>query len=172
MVEKSLRVNKRYLYTLQTSIETVQTVEKRARRGRPRKDEPAPETMTQYRIQVNIGVPSQKALEAWWEKEETFVLMTDIRDAQRLTDEQVLRLYKGQGEAVEAKFRYLKSHSPPFPLDVRPRVRDFHVNAALFFDLSHQCIHEVLTHLDLSSGKYPAPIPRFHQEDFAIRVLG
>jgi transposase len=125
--DKFLRANKRCLHTLKTSIEAIQTAEKRTRKGRPRKDEPTPATITQYRIQVNMNEPGQEALGAWREKEETFVLITDIRDDQRLPDEQVLRLYKGQGEAVEAKFRYLKSpyHVGPVFLQRPSRVKAF-----------------------------------------------
>lgn len=124
--EKFLRANKRYLHTLQTSIETVQTVEKRARKGRPRKDEPAPAVKTQYCVQVSVGAPSQEALDAWREKEETFVLMTDIRDDARLPEESVLRLYKDQNE-VEGRFRYLKSpyHVGPVFLQRPSRVKAF-----------------------------------------------
>jgi len=158
-VEKFLRVNKRCLHTLQTSIETVQTVEKRARRGRPRKDEPAPETITQYRIQVNIGEPSQKTLEAWREKEETFVLMTDIRDDQRLADEQVLRLYKGQGEAVEAKFRYLKSpyHVGPVFLQRPSRVKAF--GYVMLLSLLLYSVFEYILRQQMAQEEEPLILP-------------
>lgn len=62
--EKFLHANRRSLHTLHTSIDTVQTVAKRARKGRPRKDEPAAAIITQYRVQVSIGEPSQEALTA------------------------------------------------------------------------------------------------------------
>lgn len=53
--------------------------------------------------------------------------MTDIRDDQRLPHEQVLRLYKDQGEAVEARFRFLKSpyHVGPVFLQRPNRVKAF-----------------------------------------------
>ena len=157
--EKFLRVNKRCLHTLQTSIETVQTVEKRARRGRPRKDEPAPETMTQYRIQVNISEPNQKTLEAWREKEETFVLMTDIRDDQRLADEQVLQLYKGQGEAVEAKFRYLKSpyHVGPVFLQRPSRVKAF--GYVMLLSLLLYSVFEYILRQQMAQEEEPLILP-------------
>jgi len=125
--DKFLRGNKRCLHTLKTSIESVQTVEKRTRKGRPRKDEPTPSITTQYRIQVSIGEPSEQVVQTWREKEETFVLMTDIRDDQRLSDDKVLRLYKDQGVAVEARFRYLKSpyHVGPVFLQRPSRVKAF-----------------------------------------------
>jgi len=114
------------MHTIQTSIESVQTQEKYARRGRPRKDEAAPAMKTEYRVIVEVVKPTNEALQAWREQESTFVLMTDIRDDQSLSDRMVLRLYKDQNE-VDCRFRYLKSpyHVGPIFLQRPSRVKAF-----------------------------------------------
>lgn len=114
------------LHGLCTTVTTEQVQEKRTHRGRPRKDEPAPGMRTQYRLQVEMESPKEEALQLWREREATFVLITDIRDDQRVSDEQVLRLYKDQHE-VESRFRYLKSpyHVGPIFLQKPSRVKAF-----------------------------------------------
>lgn len=87
-----LHQHRRALHRLQTTLDTEQMQEKRARRGRPRKDEPEPEVHTVYRLKVDIMPPDEQTLQSWREREGTFVLVTDIRDDQRISDEQVLRL--------------------------------------------------------------------------------
>ena len=47
-------------------------------------------------------------LQEWRERQETFVLITNVRDDRRIPNEQVLRLYKDQIE-VENRFKFLKS---------------------------------------------------------------
>lgn len=124
--EAFVRTHKRVMHRLQTSLEPVETREKRSRRGRPRKDEAVPDVVTQYRVAIEILPPIDETLEAWRQREATFVLMTDIRDEQRLPDEAVLRLYKEQGE-VEGRFRHLKSpyHVGPIFLHRPERVHAF-----------------------------------------------
>lgn len=114
------------LHQISISVRAEQVQEKRARRGRPRKDEPAPPVHTQYRVDVEILPPPEERVQLWREKEATFVLITDIRDDQRVPDEQILRLYKEQHE-VEARFRYLKSpyHVGPIFLHKPTRVKAF-----------------------------------------------
>ncbi len=121
-----VHTKRRSLHSLQTSIESVQTQEKHARRGRPRKDEATPVIKTEYRVLVEVVAPTQEALPSWREQESTFVLMTDIRDDQSLSDRMVLRLYKDQNE-VECRFRYLKSpyHVGPIFLQRPSRVKTF-----------------------------------------------
>lgn len=99
--------HKQVLHSLCIQVQSEVVQEKRGR-GRPRKDAPVPDTRTQYRLAIEVVTPSEEALQAWREREATFVLITDIRDDQRVSDEQILRLYKEQHE-VEARFRYLKS---------------------------------------------------------------
>lgn len=114
------------LHTLRVDVLSKEVQEKRTRRGRPRKDEPAPGMRTEYRLTVDIVAPSEEALQTWRERESTFVLITDIRDDQRVPDEQILRLYKDQHE-VEARFRFLKSpyHVGPVFLQKPSRVKSF-----------------------------------------------
>ena len=118
--------HRKVLHRLQTAVDTEQVQEKRARRGRPRKDEPAPEVRTVYRLKVEVVSPDEEVLQSWREREGTFVLMTDIRDDQRVADERVLRLYKDQME-VENRFRHLKSpyHVGPVFLQKPSRVKSF-----------------------------------------------
>ncbi|WP_245629139.1 IS1634 family transposase [Alicyclobacillus shizuokensis] len=114
------------LHRLVTGVRAEQIQEKRTRRGRPRKDGPAPPVRTQYRVDVEILPPTEESVQVWREKEATFVLITDIRDDQCVPDEQVLRLYKEQHE-VETRFRYLKSpyHVGPIFLHKPTRVKAF-----------------------------------------------
>ncbi|WP_074951988.1 IS1634 family transposase [Alicyclobacillus macrosporangiidus] len=124
--EAFCRAHRNKLHRVKTTLEPVEIQEKRTRRGRPRKDEPAPPVVTRYRIQIEIEPPSEDVLQAWREQEATFVLITNIRDDQRLADEAVLRLYKEQAE-VEGRFRYLKSpyHVGPIYLHRADRVKAF-----------------------------------------------
>lgn len=102
------RKHKQVLHRLHVDVKSEEVQEKRARRGRPRKDEPEPAVHTHYRLAIEVAAPSEDTLQMWREREATFVLITDLRDDQRVSDEQVLRLYKEQNE-VEGRFRYLKS---------------------------------------------------------------
>jgi len=118
--------HKRALHGLQTTVVAQQIKAKRASKGRPRKDEPAPEIHTKYRIETEIVLPTEAAQQAWREREATFVLITDILDDQRVSDEQILRLYKDQYE-IEHRFRFLKSpyHVGPIFLHKPSRVKAF-----------------------------------------------
>lgn len=117
---------KQMLHSFRVDVLTEEVQDKRARRGRPRKDEPAPSTRTQYRLAVEVVSPSEETLQTWRERESTFVLITDLRDDQRVSDEQILHLYKDQYE-VEARFRFLKSpyHVGPLFLQKPSRVKAF-----------------------------------------------
>lgn len=92
-------------FTWEAAVEPMIRTVKRAQRGRPRKDEPAP----QERVYVPILTR--------WERDEavvaarkrllsTFVLISNVA-ADRYTDVELLRIYKGQ-EAAETRFRLLK----------------------------------------------------------------
>ncbi|WP_157067243.1 IS1634 family transposase, partial [Alicyclobacillus shizuokensis] len=124
--EAFCRAHRNKLHSIHTAVEAQQIQQKRARRGRPRKDEPAPPAVTRHRVRVEVAPPSEQAIQTWREKEATFVLITDIRDDRRLPDEAVLRLYKEQAE-VEGRFRYLKSpyHVGPIYLHRVDRVKAF-----------------------------------------------
>ncbi|MCF8568609.1 IS1634 family transposase [Alicyclobacillus tolerans] len=118
--------HKPILHSLHMDVVTENVQVKRERRGRPKKDDPVPGVRTQYRLAVEIIPPSNEALQTWREREATFVLITDVRDDQRIPDEQILRLYKEQHE-VEARFRFLKSpyHVGPIFLQNPHRVKAF-----------------------------------------------
>ena len=81
---------------------------KRNQRGRPRQGEPPPPPITVYRNRIRI-LPQE---EAEWERivkrEATFILITNIRDEERLPNEGVIATYKEQHQ-VERRFRFLKS---------------------------------------------------------------
>ncbi len=96
------------LHTVQTAIAEESQAAKRTGRGRPPKEAPAPPSQTVYRLHLTIVAPSAEAQAHFLHQEASFVLLTDIRDDQRLPDAQVLRLYKEQHE-VEGRFRFLKS---------------------------------------------------------------
>lgn len=118
--------HRKALHGLQVSVVGEMVQVKRARKGRPRKDEPAPGTHMEYRLAIELVAPSEQVIQEWREREETFVLLTDIRDDKRVSDEQVLRLYKDQIE-VENGFKHLKSpyHVGPVFLHNPTRVKAF-----------------------------------------------
>lgn len=74
--------------------------------GRPPKNRPAP-TRTYYVIEGSIEPPSEDVLLDLRQKMSCFVLITNVLDSQELSNEQVLRDYKGQVR-VEQRFRFLK----------------------------------------------------------------
>ncbi|SFU78128.1 hypothetical protein SAMN05421543_1083 [Alicyclobacillus macrosporangiidus] len=102
--EDFCRAHHSKLHRIGTTLKPVVNQDKRTRRGGPRKDEPAPSVVTRCGIQIGIEPPSKDVLLTWREQDATFVVITNIRDDQRLADEAVLRLYKEQAE-VEGRFR-------------------------------------------------------------------
>ncbi|MCL6443514.1 MAG: IS1634 family transposase [Alicyclobacillus sp.] len=95
-------------HTIQVeTVEEVQTL-KRPTRGRPRKDAPPPQTCTVCRNRVSVHKPSPEAMEEARRTASMFVLITNVLDEQRLSNVDVLRIYKEQHE-VEGRFRFLKS---------------------------------------------------------------
>ncbi|MFC5404860.1 hypothetical protein [Cohnella soli] len=77
------------LHTVQTVITEESQQAKRAGRGRPSKDAPEPPSQTVYRLHIEIVAPNEEALAHFRHQESAFVLLTDIRDDQRLPDAQV-----------------------------------------------------------------------------------
>ncbi|MCL6445395.1 MAG: IS1634 family transposase [Alicyclobacillus sp.] len=146
------------LHQVCTTLEAVQIREKRTKRGRPRKDEPTPPLTTQYRVRVEIQPPSEETLQAWREREATFVLITNIRDEQRLTNEAVLKLYKEQGE-VEGRFRYLKSpyHVWPIYLHRVDRVKAF--SYVMLLSLLLYSAFEFIIRENMSQEEEPLILP-------------
>ncbi len=83
-------------------------IEKRARRGRPRKDEQPPAETTVYRASVTIDGIDQAQVEQARERESCFVLITNLIDADKYQASSILGEYKQQSR-VEARFSFLKS---------------------------------------------------------------
>ena len=79
--------------------------------GRPPKDAVF-ETVTTYKLELEICEPTQEVLDHWRQKEATFVLVTN-ESREKLDDRSVLSQYKNQSRA-EMCFRFLKQ-----PLFVR-----------------------------------------------------
>lgn len=83
------------------------TVVKRSTRGKPKKDD-EPETKVTYHNLIELEPPTEEAIQALRQRESTFVIITNIRDEQRMGNLEVLQAYKRQHE-VEGRFRFLKS---------------------------------------------------------------
>lgn len=81
--------------------------EKRAKRGRPKKDDTL-NAFTVYRPQLEFLEEDREAVEEKKEKMSTFILITDLLDGSERPDIEILQTYKGQ-EAAETRFRLLKS---------------------------------------------------------------
>ncbi len=86
----------------------VEVPQKRPTRGRPKKDAPPPPVVTEYRNVIEIHAPEEAELEAARREMSTFVLITNLRDEQRYSNADILRMYLEQHE-VEGRFRFLKS---------------------------------------------------------------
>jgi transposase len=82
-------------------------VEKRARRGRPKKDEQPVITRLYFPRHQCLERVSQ-TIEEEKKRLSTFILITNQMSRDALTDEELLRTYKGQS-AAETRFRLLKS---------------------------------------------------------------
>ena len=85
-----------------TEMETKRKREN-GRRGRPRKDEP---TQTVYRVKVEFA-EDKSIIEKEMLKKGKFIVATNELDSEKLSDEEVLKAYKGQQHA-ERGFRFLK----------------------------------------------------------------
>lgn len=79
---------------------------KRSRPGRPRAGEQAP-SRTVYRLHCTLGEPSPQRLQQWRERENCFVLLTNV-GPERLSPRDALQEYKFQ-TAVETRFKFLKN---------------------------------------------------------------
>ena len=88
-----------------TAVAPVTVLAKRPRRGRPRRDDPAP-THTVYRVQVTWGLQNETAVQTELARRSTFVLITTL-PPDRYDAAALLREYKGQ-TSVEQRFHFLK----------------------------------------------------------------
>ena len=82
----------------------VRQVEHYAKVGRPSKDSQA--TRVTYQLELSLASQASALLELAWQGS-LFVLGTNDLDTQALSDQMVLREYKGQ-QKVEGGFRFLK----------------------------------------------------------------
>lgn len=89
------------------SLQSEEAIEKRTKRGRPKKGE-TPKVTTVYRPKLQLLTKNEEAIEEKKRKMSTFILITDKIDQKELPDMKVLQTYKGQ-EAAETRFRLLKS---------------------------------------------------------------
>ena len=94
----------------------------------------------------------------WREQEATFVLITDIRDSQRVSDTEILRLYKDQHE-VDARFRFLKSpyHVGAVFLQKPSRVKAFAY--VMLLSLLLYCSFEYLIRKQMATETEPLILP-------------
>ncbi|MCL6600472.1 MAG: IS1634 family transposase [Alicyclobacillus macrosporangiidus] len=100
--------NHRGYHRIAARTEAVEVRQKRPTRGRPRKDAPPAPVVTEYHNVIEILPPDEAQLEAARREMSTFVLITNLRDEQRCSNAELLRMYKEQHE-VEGRFRFLKS---------------------------------------------------------------
>ena len=117
-------VKKLKWHAAHVTVEERQVVEKRAKRGRPRKDAPPPETRTVYVPQVELVRDDQAVADAR-RRASCFVLITDW-SSDEWDDERVLSEYRYQS-LIEGHtgFRWLKGPAAVAPvfLDTPSRIR-------------------------------------------------
>jgi transposase len=88
-------------------LHSEEQVEKRAKRGRPKKDD-TQKAFTVYRPQLDYLEEDGEAVAEKKRKMSTFILITDLLDRTDRPDVEILQTYKGQ-EAAETRFRLLKN---------------------------------------------------------------
>jgi transposase len=94
------------LYGISGNVEAGEVVLRRARRGRPRKEEEFP-TKTVWRVKASVGPLNEEAYEHARQRASCFVLMTNIHYAKEYPADKVLREYKEQS-CVELSFEATK----------------------------------------------------------------
>ena len=97
--------------------DTVQ--ERRAKRGRPRLNDPQPPSHTIYRLNVQIDGEDPEAIQVAYDLARTFILIANVPD---LPAEEILRDYKDQYK-VEQKFGFLKDPYYVGPLFMKKQER-------------------------------------------------
>jgi transposase len=95
-------------------VQRVETPKKRAKRGRPRKDE-VPEVIVSYRLVLERVQPDASRVEQLQSHARFFVLLTSHLDAERWPDARILAEYRQQHHA-EQGFRWLKGPAAVAPL--------------------------------------------------------
>ncbi|MEK5037085.1 IS1634 family transposase [Sporosarcina sp. FSL K6-3457] len=94
------------LHRYQLSIDTEELPIKRAKRGRPKKEDQL-EFQTVYRVHLALFEPDHDALETKRQLLSTFILITNKLEETTFSALDVLKTYKGQ-TAAETRFRLLK----------------------------------------------------------------
>jgi len=102
-------------WTLRATVRSEQVTAKRARRGRPRRDDPAPAVTTVYRLQVHIAVAEEALIDRRLRRAATYTLIRNRLPDWDLTDEAMVRAYGDQWR-VEHGFSWLKSHAAINPM--------------------------------------------------------
>jgi len=105
-LEKARQDNRNSLYEIAGDVQAEEQVVRRARPGRPRKDEPLP-IRTIYRVRATVGDLKEREYADLKLRASCFVLITNILDRAAYPAENVLRDYKDQ-TAVELQFRAIK----------------------------------------------------------------
>lgn len=105
-LEKIKHDNRTALFEISGDVQAEEQVLKRAKPGRPLKDEPAP-TRIIYRATASVGELKEREYADLKLRASCFVLITNIFDQNEYTAETILRNYKDQ-TAVELQFRAIK----------------------------------------------------------------
>lgn len=94
------------LFPVSAQIQEHQRPLPRAKRGRPRKDEPVC-TVPEFRVAATVGNPDPERLAAEEQTHGLFVLITNLEDQESFPARRLLEEYRDQS-AVEQRFAFLK----------------------------------------------------------------
>lgn len=103
---------KQLYHTLDLNVKKIEVPVKRDR-GRPHKDEKVP-TEDKWVIEPHFSLDNEK-IEERRKSESRYVLTTDILDKEKLPDEEILKVYKGQS-GVELNFKWTKNPAAVAPI--------------------------------------------------------
>jgi len=106
-IAEFLKKNQNKYFYSSFSLQSEKVIEKRKKRGRPKKGE-SPKVTTVYRPKLQQMARNKEAIAEKKRKMSTFILITNKVDQKEMTDPEILQTYKGQ-EAAETRFRLLKS---------------------------------------------------------------
>jgi len=102
-------------WTITTSVTAETVTEKRAKRGRPRKDEEPPPTTTVYRLVVDIAPADDADVDRGLRRAATYTLVRNRLPGWRIDDEAMVAAYTDQWR-VEHGFAWLKSQAAINPM--------------------------------------------------------
>jgi transposase len=95
-------------HTIEGDVAKETRAGKRKNRGRPKKGEEAPPSVTVYTVKLTIQPPSEEKLKQLREEASTFILISNVMDKKEMPDVELLKAYKEQ-QTVENRFRFLKN---------------------------------------------------------------